>query len=507
MRGILGVVLATLITACGPSIPEPVSSITIINAVIHDGSGNDPFTGAVRFDTGTGRIIAIGDLDELAGEKVIDAGGLVLAPGFIDGHSHHDEDDESVRHMPGVLNQGVTTFARAMDGFSYRGNVADFNAAFEKNPGPVNIASFAAHNSIRGQIMRDDFQRLATADEIEAMRALVAADMEAGALGMSTGLEYEPGIYSATDEVVELSRTVADYSGIYHSHLRDEDDKFVDAALEIIRVGREAQLPVHLTHIKLADRLAWGTSGEILAMLDDARAEGIDITADIYPYERWASNIAILFPGRDYTNRADAEFTFERTANAEDILLIAHPADPLLAGKTVEDIAALRGQDVVDALLQLAQEADALRRETGEDSQIIVKSMTESDISAFMQWPFTSICSDGWHGGHPRGFGSFPRVLGRFVREKGVLTLPIAIHKMTGLPADTLGIVDRGRIVAGNYADLVLFDPATIVDHATMQQPTAVSSGIEKVWVNGQLAWDRGDSTGIFAGQVVRRPE
>jgi len=501
------ILLAVLLSGCGPAASETVSTQLIADALIYDGSGSEPFDGNLRFDSRTGRIVAVGDLAPMAGETVIDAKGLVLAPGFIDTHSHHDEELEEFRQMPGVLSQGVTTIARGMDGFTYAGSVGEFNASFAQSPAAVNVASFSAHNTIRLKVMEDDFQRHASDEEIDAMAALVKADMESGAFGLSTGLEYEPGIYSSTDEVIKLARIAAQFDGIYASHVRDEDDQFIEAAQEIIDIGREAGLPVRLTHIKIADRLALGSAADVIALMDAARAEGVDITADIYPYERWASNIAILFPDRDFTNVEHARFTFERTAEPADILVTEHPADPELAGKTIDEISRILELDHVETLLDLAQSADTFRRETGQDSQIIVKSMIDDDIRTFMQWSFTMICSDGWHGGHPRGYGAFPRVLGRYVREQGVLTLPEAVYKMSGLTADYLGISDRGRIAAGKFADLVLFDPDTIIDNATMQDPTALSSGVAKVWVNGQLAFSDGQPTGVFAGQVIRRAE
>ena len=489
-------------SACTVESPEPVSSTLIVNAVIYDGSGGDPYSGSLRFDATTQRIVAVGKLEQFAGETVIDAEGLALAPGFIDTHSHHDEELEKYRHMPGVLSQGITTIVRGMDGSGGEYlSVDEFNAAFETTPAAVNVASFSAHNTIRQFVMGDNNRRHATSEEVDVMAALVEADMQAGALGLSTGLEYDPGIFSSTDEVIDLARVAATHNGRYSSHLRDEDDRFLDAIGEIVRIGREADIPVHVSHIKLADRLAWGTTDDVIGLLDSARTDGVDITADIYPYERWASNLAILFPNRDYTNREAGEYTFERTAAADDILVIDYPPNPDFEGMTVAEIATITESDEVTTLLTLAEAAE----KTG--SGIIAKSMTDDDIAAFMRWPFMNICSDGWHGGHPRGYGSFPRVLGRFTREFGVLSVPEAIFKMTARAADSMGISDRGRIEAGHYADLVLFNPGTIIDHATMKDPTAASTGVERVWVNGVLAFDNDATTGVFAGQVVGRPE
>ncbi|MDJ0710887.1 MAG: amidohydrolase family protein [Woeseiaceae bacterium] len=499
----MSILLAALLVGCSSESPDSVATQLIVDAVIYDGSGGEPVQADLRFNTTTGRIVEIGDLTGTAGETLIDADGLALAPGFIDLHSHHDSEYSTFRHMPGVLSQGVTTIVRGVDGASEHGAVAEFNALFAASPAAVNIASLSSHNEIRAQVMGGDYRRHATAEEIEAMGALVAADMEAGAIGLSTGLEYEPGIYSSTEEVIELARVAARFGGIYHSHIRDEDDRIFEAVDEVLSIGLEAGLPVHITHIKLADRFFWGLTAELLSRLDAARETGIRATADIYPYERWASNLAVLFPERDYTDRAAGEIALERSATAEDILITHYPANPEFAGMTVEDIASKTNRDVVTTLLELAGEADQHRRETGDDSGVIARSMNEADIVAFMQWPYMSIGSDGWHGDHPRGYGSFPRVLGRFVRERGVISLAGAIHKMTGLNADAIGVADRGRIVVGNFADLVLFDADTIVDNATMRSPTELSTGVDRVWVNGRLAFEGGKSTDTFAGRIV----
>ncbi len=260
-----------LLVGCGSGTPEPVSTRLISNAIIHDGSGSEPFNGDVRFDTVTGRILDIGELEDIIGETVIDANGLVLAPGFIDPHSHHDEEYDAFRHMPGVLSQGVTTIVRGVDGGSTHGSVADFARLFAERPAAVNIASLSPHNEIRATVMGDDYRRHATASEIEAMAELVREDMRAGAIGLSTGLEYEPGIYSDTGEVIALAHVVASHGGLYHSHMRDEDDRIFEAVDEVMRIGRETGAPVHITHLKLADRFFWGRAGELLSRLDEAR--------------------------------------------------------------------------------------------------------------------------------------------------------------------------------------------------------------------------------------------
>jgi len=501
-------VAVALLAGCQPQDPAPTSTL-IINAMIIDGTGSPGFEGAVRMDDD--RIVETGDLTQIPGETIFDASGLVLAPGFIDTHSHHDGDSDEYPHMPAVLSQGVTTIIRGSDGGPDLDEVsgyisqADINQGILDHPIAVNIAVFSGHGSLRAAVMGDDYRRHATATEIEAMQALLEEDMRAGAIGLGAGLEYEPGIYASTEEIIELAKVAARYGGGYSSHLRDEDDRFMDALEEIVRVGREAKLRVHVAHIKLADNTFWGTSDDVIQLLESARADGVEISADIYPYLRWQSNLAVLFPDRDYTNRDTAVFTFEHTSPAQDIVLIDFPENPNYNGMSIAEIAHITETDVVSTLLDLAAAAGQYRKETGKGgSSIIAKGMDENDVVKLMQWRYTNICSDGSHeSGHPRGWGSFPRVFRRFVRELGTLELEEAVYKMTGLSADSMGIKNRGRLLAGAYADLVLFDPDRIADHATMAESTLVSVGVVKVWVNGQLAFDDGQPTGQLVGRVV----
>lgn len=505
---VLSLIAALLSAGCGGN-THPVTSTLIVNADVYDGSGRPAEKVAVRIDGE--RITDVGQLTALEGESVVDGGGLVLAPGFIDPHSHHDSDLEKYRHMPGVLSQGVTTIVRGLDGSYSVDNsftlqpIAEFNAAFENRPAAVNVASFSAHGSIRAAVMKDDYRRVADDDEIAAMKALVDADMRAGAVGLATGLEYEPGIYSATSEIIELARIAAHYGGTYSSHMRDEDDRMPEAIDEVIEIALNANVPANISHIKLADMEFWHTADAVIAKLDAARTAGAEITADIYPYLRWQSNLSVLFPERDYTDRAVAEYTFAHSATPENILIVEYLPNPAFNNMTIAQIASSQKRDPVDVLLELSAEADSYRRAHGRDgSSIIAKGMHEDDVVRFMQWPYTAICSDGSHeSGHPRGHGAFPRVLGRYVRELGALSLAEAIRKMTGLPAETLRLRNRGKIEIGAFADLVLFDPDSIIDTATMTEPTNLSRGVTKVWVNGILVFNDGAPTLEYPGQVI----
>ena len=410
MNRLITVLIAMLLASCSPS-SEPTTLIR--NVTIVDGTGAPAFAGAVRLEGD--RIVAVGELAEIRTDEVVDGQGMLLAPGFIDTHSHHDGGLEHHRDMLAAISQGITTIVRGADGFGeWRESdnsfaLENFIADFEAMPAALNIASFSAHGSIRSAVLGSDSRRLSTAGEIAAMSELVADDMAHGALGLATGLEYEPGIFSNTEEVIELSRVAAAAGGRYMSHLRDEDDQFSDAIEEIIRIGREASIPVHVSHIKLADKYFWGTTDSVLDRLNEARANGVEISADIYPYLYWQSDLAILFPDRDYTDRDAAVYTFERTTEPDTVIIAYFAANPAYEGKTIAEIAGLREQDPVTTLLELAQESDAYLQETGNDGdRIIAKSMAHADVLELMKWDFTNICSDGRHDSHPRGHGAFP---------------------------------------------------------------------------------------------------
>jgi N-acyl-D-amino-acid deacylase len=490
--------LAAALAGCAP---EPVSTTLIVNASIVDGTGSPARAGAVRIDGD--RIVEVGDLEPKRGEQVVDAGGHVLAPGFIDVHSHHEDGLFEMRDATPVVSQGITTIVAGQDG-SMTYPVRELFERMEATPVAVNVATYVGHGTLRtGAMGKDDYRRHATPEEVERMRQGVADGMAAGALGLATGLEYDPGIYSATEEVVTLAQEAAKTGGRYISHVRSEDREFWAAIDEIVHIGREAKIPVEVTHMKLAMKDWWGQSARLLGILDKARAEGVDVTGDIYPYEYWHSDLTVLFPKRDFKDRKVAQFVLDHVTPADGIILTDYSPEPALVGKSLAEIAAAKKTDPAVELM------DLIARSQGEnDSQSIMgRGMIEKDIDALIAWPYAAICSDGsLDSMHPRGRGAFTKVLREYVRERKLLTLEEAVRKMTGLSAANVGIADRGAIRPGAYADLVMFDPATVADRSTFEDPKALSVGIDRVWVNGVAVWQDGKSTGAYPGRGVKRP-
>ena len=474
-------------------------NVLIEHVLLVDGTGAKPSLTDVKIRSD--HVVAIGQLEQEPGEVVIDASGLALAPGFIDTHSHHDGLLGKKPEALAAVSQGITTIVVGQDGSSAL-PLSGFFTELERHPAAVNVASYSGHNTLRDTVMRKNFKRQATSGEIEKMRVLLAADMKAGALGLSTGLEYDPGIYSSTEELVTLAREAAAHSGRYISHMRSED-RFVWAALdELVDIGRKAKIPVQVSHAKLAMTDWWGQADRMLSVLDKARAEGIDATLDVYPYPYWQSTLTVLWPDRDFTNRKSAEFVLTHLAPADGLLISRFTPDPKLVGKTVAQVAAQRGADAPGTAMALISEAGAAQG----DIDVIGTSMDERDIARLIAWPNANISSDGAIDDlHPRGAGAFTRVLRLYVREQKLLTLEAAIHKMSGLAAQHVGLTDRGTVRVGSYADLVLFDPATVGDRATTQIPDAMSAGIVRVWVNGVQVLNGGKATGALPGRPLRR--
>ena len=482
------------------------ASVLIVNAVVIDGTGAPRRPAAVRVSGD--RIAEVGALSPAPGDTVVDAKGLVLAPGFIDTHSHGDRGLFEHADALAAVSQGISTIVVGQDGGS-PWPLADFFGRLDRQPAAINVASYAGHGRIRGNVMGEDFRRPARPEEVARMRDLLAQEMKAGALGLSSGLEYDPGIFSARSEVLDLARVAAAAGGRYISHIRSEDRNFWDAIDEIVTIGREAKLPVQVSHIKLAMHSLWGQADRLLKTLNDARAAGVDITADIYPYLYWQSTLTVLFPERDFENRKTAEFVLREISTPEDLLLGTFAPEPSYAGKTVAEIARLRGTDPPATLMALIKEAlafEAAHKDNDDVESVIGTSMSEPDLERLLAWPYSNICTDGeLDGRHPRGFGTYPRVLGRYVRERKVVGLEEAVRKMTSLAAHNVGLRDRGEVRPGAFADLVLFDPATVMDRATTRDPQAVSAGIQSVWVNGAVVYEAGKTTGRRPGRALRR--
>ncbi len=492
------------LTACAPDVPEP-TGVVIVNARVIDGSGGPSRDVNVRV-VGD-RIANVGDFEPSAEDTLVDANGLVLAPGFIDAHSHHED---GLFEMPGALaavSQGITTIVAGQDG-GQKYPLAEFFASLETLPAAINVASYAGHGTLRGQVMGEDYQRHATPEELAEMVGLLRTEMEAGALGLTTGLEYDPGSFSATEELVELARVAAFHEGRYVSHIRSEDQYFWEAIDEIINIGREAQIPVQVSHIKLAMTRWWGQADRLTSKLDEARASGVDITADIYPYRAWNSGfswLTTLFPDRDLDRRDGAEYILSDMLSPEGILVASYRPEPAYDGMTIAEIADIRGSDPETTLMELLKADMAIGGENS-GSQMLGFAMDEPDIESIMAWPHTVIGSDGDLAGvHPRGFGAFTRFLGHYIRERNVISLEEGIRRMTSLSAQHVGIAERGSIQVGHYADLVLFDPEKVSDRATPEAPHVPSVGIEKVWVNGQLVIEGGQITGNRSGKPIRR--
>lgn len=479
-----------------PLASPTASSYLIAKARLIDGTGAPSRVADLRVRGG--KIAEIGALSPARGETLIDAHGLVLAPGFIDTHSHHDRGLQTARDGVALLSQGVTTIVIGQDG-----DGANTRALFDRlvrQPAAVNVATFAGHGPLREAAMGSDTKRKATRAEVEKMQMLLAAELDAGALGLSTGLEYDPGIYSDPTEVRALAKVAADAGARYVSHIRSEDRDFWQALDEAVTIGRTHHMPVQVSHIKLGMLDLWGQAGKAIAVLDRARASGVDITADLYPYTYWQANLGVFFPKRNFADRAEAAFVLEHVTRPDGIIINSMRAHPDYGGKTLAEIATLRNAPPIDTLLALLAEPG------GPDASVIARGMDDRDVAALMKWPFTNICSDGQSTGlHPRGFGSFPKVLARYVRDEHLLSLEEAVRKMTGLAAENAGIKGRGTLVAGQAADLVLFDPVTVRDRADFGRAQDQADGISTVWVNGEMVFDQGKPLRVYSGVGIKR--
>lgn len=495
--------------------------LVIRHGRVVDGTGNPAYFADVAVNDG--RIVALGRVSG-AGKTEIDATGMTVAPGFIDVHTHADE----LAGMPkaeNFLRMGVTTVVAGNCGAS----ALDVGKAFREIEAQgvcLNFATLIGHGTMRREAMEGSFNRRPTPEELQRMRELTAQAMEDGAVGLSTGLIYLPGVHAETEEIIELARVVARYDGIYATHQRNESTGIIDSLNEVIRIAREAGSRAEVSHIKLGGEKAWGRAAEVLALLEQARAEGLDITQDQYAYTASSTGISQLIPdealegGREAFKQrlnepAEKETIIQamrekiRNRGREDYayaVIASYRHAPSFNGlNLVEAAKKLRGTDTLDDQIETILE---IQKNGGASG--VFHGMDENDLQAFMRHPTTMIACDsglrklGEGMPHPRGYGNNARVLARYVRELKVLRLEDAIRKMTSLPATTFRFQGRGLLREGNWADLVVFDPATVRDVSTYEDPHHYSEGFRDVLVNGVPVIRDNRLTGERPGTVLR---
>ena len=489
-RLFLLLVLFLVLAASGLS---QTTSFVIRNATIIDGTGKPGRMGDVRVENDT--IIAVGKVKPRNGDQVIDGSGLALAPGFIDIHNHSESGLLREGTAANQVSQGITTVIIGPDGGSPE-SLADYFSKLQGKIG-INVGAFIGHGTIRRMVLKEDHKRVALPDEIAQLERLVDEAMRQGAFGLSSGLEYDNGFSATTEELIALATAASRHRGIYMTHMREEEEGVMDAIREAIRIGKEAKIPVQISHIKMGNSSVWGRSTEAIALINEARKAGQDITADAYPYTAWASTITVLVPSRKHDDPEEVEKGIKAIGGADKVLITSASEFPAYEGKTLEQAAAIAGKSPVETYIEIVKRGGA---------GVIGYGMKESDVRAFYQTPWVMVSSDGGIGSrHPRGTGTFTRVLGRLSREEKWLTLEEAVRKMTSAPAARLGLKDRGTIAKGKKADLVLFHPNTVIDRATFTEPQVLSTGIRSVFVNGLLGWDSEKVTGKMAGEILKK--
>ncbi len=497
--------------------------IIIKNGEIYDGSGSAPAQGDIGI-IGT-RIEKIGDLSNSTASTIIDASGLAVAPGFIDMHAHLDPILE-LSNCKSAIRQGVTTALGGPDG-SGPWPFSDYLDTLEEIGVGMNVAYLIGHNTVRRNVMKLE-NRAPTLEELAEMKRQVGQAMDEGAYGISTGLKYLPGAFSKVDEVIELSRVASDKGGFYTSHLREEGLGLLPAVQEAIEISREAQIPVVLTHHKVVGKPMWGKSVKTLAMVDSARALGLDIKIDQYPYNASYTGISILIPswaragGNDAFKERTSDPSLRAKIKEEIVFNIKNDRGgndlsrvqfarvqwmKELEGKTLKHWCEMKGlESTIENGADLVIEA-----QLNGGASCVFHAMSEEDVERIMQHPQTMIASDGrlvepgMGHPHPRWYGTFPRVLGRYAREKKTISLTQAIYKMTRLPANTLGLKDRGLIKENKFADIVVFDPSTVIDKSTFEEPHQYPEGIPFVIINGMISVDNGIFKNLKAGKVLRK--
>ena len=491
---------------------------------IVDGSGNSWFYGDVGIKDG--KIVAIGKLSANDATRVLDVRGLVIAPGFIDVHTHIETNDVKVPTADNFVHDGVTSVVTGNCGSSNT-DIAWYFKRLDSVKTSINIATLIGHNSVRRAVMGDS-QRDPAPEEQKRMEDIVRKAMTEGAVGFSTGLIYVPGTYSKTGEVIGLAKAASEFNGIYASHIRDEGDHVTEAIEEAINIGRQANMPVEISHFKVTYKPNWGKSAGTVAQVTQARKDGIDVTVDQYPYVASSTSLNTVLPTwafgggtdslhqrlKDASTRSRIKKEMLNALKSKQLksysyaLVARYAADTTLNGKSITDINILKGRkqkpaEEAETILEMIEKGGA---------QMVYFSMEEQDLRRIMQYPFNMFASDagivqfGSGVPHPRAYGTNARVLGQYVREQKILSLEEAIRRMTSLPAQKFQLRDRGMIREGMAADVVAFSEKDIADLSTFNKPHAYSAGFKYVVVNGEVVIEDGRHTGVRSGTILRGP-
>lgn len=506
--------------------------LLIRNARVIDGTGSPWFVSDVAVDDG--RIVGMAVNLDVDADQVVDAAGRVLAPGFIDVHTHVESSDnyEGLERLPRADNyllDGVTTIITGNCG----GSEVDIGAYSDRLTDlGINVATLVGHNSIRRTVIGLD-NRAPTADELRRMQTLVDKAMQDGAVGLSTGLLYVPGTYATTQEVVDLAKVAAQYGGVYASHMREQGAKLHDSINEAVQIGREAKMPVQISHLKVKGRTRWGTIGDALELIESHRRAGVDVVVDAYPYERASTNLGVNLPrwavsggSADIAARIEDPETNERLVNEMKDMLVdggypdysfatvaQYGPDPAYIGRTVSEInrtleRSATTDNEIRTIFDMMIDGGAAGNIQG--ASMVYHYMSMDDVDTIFRYPNAAVASDGTiiakgrGQPHPRSYGTNAKVLSDFVRERKVMTLEDAVRRMTSLPARTFSFHDRGIIRPGFVADLVLFDPERVADRATFTDPHRYSEGFDYVIVHGVVAVANGAPTDERAGMFVK---
>jgi N-acyl-D-aspartate/D-glutamate deacylase len=501
--------------------PPIASDVVIRGATLYDGSASPGRKGDVAIKGE--RIVGIGTFTVVGQPRVIDGTGLVVTPGFIDLHTHCDNSLQSsgTRDNRNYLMQGVTTVVTGNCGSGPYDVAAYFEKLAEEGTGS-NVIHQAPHNDIRAKVM-GNINRSPTPEELDKMKALVDKAMSDGAWSLSTGLIYNPGTYSKTDEIVELAKVAVKHGGFYASHIRDEGLGLLDSVNEVLKIAREAKIPVHISHIKASGRRAWGKSSEAIALIQKARTDGLAVTADQYPYVASSTSLAATViptqfregsksdylarlkdPEQRQRIRHGAYLALEDRQGGRNIQIARYAPNPAWQGKNLEQIAELEKKPALDLVIEIEENGGAA---------IVNFGMSEEEVRLFMRQPWVATASDGsgqLPGNtvpHPRSYGCFPRKIGYYALKEKALPFEQALRSCNGMPADILHLPERGYLKKGYFADLVVLDPQTFIDKATYDKPHQYATGVKYLFVNGVLAIDNEKIEGKLAGKVLRHPE